>query len=62
VLARYAGPVRCRQVVEDLGLEVTARQVEVIRHRLKKAVAAGVVVQTPGGLFTLARGQVAASG
>src|SRR5688500_1461058 len=53
VLARYAGPVRCRQVVEDLGLEVTARQVEVIRHRLKKAVAAGLVVQTPGGLFTL---------
>ncbi|MDT0470008.1 hypothetical protein [Streptomyces gibsoniae] len=62
VLARYAGPVRCRQVVEDLGLEVTARQVEVIRHRLKKAVAAGVVVQTPGGLFTLARGTVAAGG
>ncbi|MEU6321982.1 hypothetical protein [Streptomyces sp. NPDC047009] len=28
VLARYAGPVRCRQVVEDLGLEVTVRQVE----------------------------------
>ena len=24
VLARYAGPVRCRQVAEDLGLEVTA--------------------------------------
>lgn len=62
VLARYAGPVRCRQVVEDLGLEVTARQVEVVRHRLKKAVAAGLVVQTPGGLFTLARGAVAAGG
>ncbi|MFF3519035.1 hypothetical protein [Streptomyces sp. NPDC002573] len=62
VLARYAGPVRCRQVVEDLGLEVTARQVEVVRHRLKKAVAAGLVVQTPGGLFTLARGTVAAGG
>jgi hypothetical protein len=62
VLARYAGPVRCRQVAEDLGLEVTARQVELIRHRLKKAVAAGLVVQTPGGLFTLARGAVAAGG
>lgn len=62
VLARYAGPVRCRQVAEDLGLEVTARQVEVIRHRLKKAVAAGLVVQTPGGLFTLARGAVASGG
>ncbi|MGX4694969.1 hypothetical protein [Streptomyces sp. JNUCC 63] len=62
VLARYAGPVRCRQVVEDLGLEMTVRQVEVIRHRLKKAVAAGLMVQTPNGLFTLARGTVAAGG
>ncbi|MFH9354700.1 hypothetical protein [Kitasatospora sp. NPDC017646] len=62
VLARYAGPVRCRQVVEDLGLEVTARRVETVRHRLKKAVAAGAVVQTPGGLFTLARGTVVAGG
>ncbi|MBT2674908.1 hypothetical protein J7E95_29690 [Streptomyces sp. ISL-14] len=62
MLARYAGPVRCRQVVEDLGLEVTARRVEVVRHRLKKAAAAGLVVQTPGGLFTLARGTVTAGG
>lgn len=62
VLARYADAVRCRQVVEDLALEVTARRVETVRHRLKKAVAEGVVLQTPGGLFTLARGTVATGG
>jgi hypothetical protein len=49
-------------VAADLGLEVTAREVETERHRLEKAVAAGAVVQTPGGLFTLARGAAAASG
>lgn len=62
VLAGYAGPVRCRQVTEGLGLEITARNVERVRHRLKKAATAGVVVQTPGGLFTLARVPTAACG
>lgn len=62
VLAGFAGPVRCRQVVEGLGLEVTARDVERVRHHLKNAAAAGQVVRTPGGLFTLARGRVAAGG
>jgi hypothetical protein len=62
VLAGYAGPVRCRRVTEALGLEITARNVERVRHRLKKAAAAGVVVQTPRGLFTLARVPVAAGG
>lgn len=62
VLAGFAGPVRCRQVVEGLGLEVTARDVERVRHHLKNAAAAGRVVRTPGGLFTLARGRVAAGG
>lgn len=62
VLAAYAGPVRCRQVVEGLGLEATPREVERVRHQLKKAAAAGRVVQTPGGLFTLARGGAAARG
>lgn len=41
VLAGYAGPVRCRQVVEGLGLEMTARNVERVRHHLKRAAAAG---------------------
>lgn len=62
VLAGYAGPVRCQEVVEGLGLEATARNVEWVRHQLKKAAAAGVVVQTPGGLFTLARVRAAAGG
>ena len=62
VLAGYAGPVRCRRVVEALGLEATARNVERVRHHLKKAVAAGRAVSTPGGLFTLARVPAAAGG
>jgi hypothetical protein len=62
VLAGHAGPVRCRQVAEGLGLDVTARNVERVRQRLKKAAAAGVVVKTPGGLFTLARASAAAGG
>lgn len=62
VLAGHAGPVRCRRVAEGLGLEATARNVERVRHRLKKAAAAGTVVQTPGGLFTLARVPAAAGG
>lgn len=62
VLAGYAGPVRCRQVVEGLGVEVTARNVERVRHQLKKAVAAGRVMQTPGGLFTLTCARTAAGG
>jgi hypothetical protein len=62
VLARYRGPVRCRQVVEGLGLEATARNVERVRHHLKKAVADGRALSTPGGLFTLARARTAAGG
>ncbi|MCX4595716.1 hypothetical protein OG819_40460 [Streptomyces sp. NBC_01549] len=62
VLAGHAGPVRCRRVAEELGLEITARSVERVRQRLKKAAAAGVVVKTPGGLFTLARVPAAAGG
>jgi hypothetical protein len=35
---------------------------EVIGHRSKKAVAAKLTVRTPGGLFTVTRGTVAAGG
>jgi len=62
VLAGYAGPVRCRQVVEGLGLEATARNVERVRHQLKKTAAEGRVMQTPGGLFTLTRVRAPAGG
>ena len=62
VLAAHAGPVRCRQVVEALGLPAGPREVERVRHQLKKAAAAGRVVQTPGGLFTLTRASAEARG
>jgi hypothetical protein len=54
VLAERGGPVRCREVVAALGEDPrAAREVERVRHRLKKLVAAGLVGQTPAGLFTL---------
>ncbi|MFI9366999.1 hypothetical protein ACIG5E_39105 [Kitasatospora sp. NPDC053057] len=48
--------------MEALGLEATPREVERVRHQLKKAAEAGRVAITPGGLFTLARGRSAAHG
>jgi hypothetical protein len=51
VLAGARGPVRCGQVVGWLGLEPSARNVERVRHHLKRAVAEGRAVATPGGLF-----------
>ena len=49
------GPVRCRDVVAAFGEDPSvARHVERVRHRLKKLVAAGRVVQP--GVFTLAGG------
>jgi hypothetical protein len=62
VLGAHAGPVRCRQVVEELGLQAVPREVERVRHQLKKAAAGGLVVQTPGGLFTLRRAPATARG
>jgi hypothetical protein len=55
VLAGHAGPVRCRAGRRGAGPGDHARNVERVRQRLKKAAAAGVVVKTPGSLFTLAR-------
>ena len=55
VLAEHAGPMRCRQVVAALGEDPrVARHGERVRHRLKKLVAAGVVVEPEPGIFTLA--------
>jgi hypothetical protein len=54
VLAEWGRPVRCRDVAAGLGTErPAARQVEMIRHRLKKLVGAGRVVEAEPGLFTL---------
>jgi len=55
VLARYPGAVRAGQVASDLGLESAVRQVERVRHALKRSVAAGVAVAVPGGAFALQR-------
>lgn len=55
VLAVYPGAVRAGQVASDLGLESVARQVERVRHALKRQVAAGVAVTVPGGAFALKR-------
>jgi hypothetical protein len=55
VLARYPGAVRAGQVAADLGLEPVARQVERVRHALRRSVAHGVAVAVPGGAFALKR-------
>ncbi|MEC4021151.1 hypothetical protein [Streptomyces sp. H27-D2] len=51
VLAGARGPVRCGQMAGWLGLESSARNVERVRHHLKRAVKDGRAVATPGGLF-----------
>ncbi|MBT8225295.1 MAG: hypothetical protein HKP61_07765 [Dactylosporangium sp.] len=57
VLAAAGRPVRCRDVVAALGEDAAvARRVERVRHRLKRLVAAGQVVETEPGLFALAGG------
>jgi hypothetical protein len=55
VLAKYPGAVRAGRVAADLGLEPAARQVERVRHALRRSVAHGVAVAVPGGAFALKR-------
>lgn len=55
VLATYPGAVRAGAVAADLGLEPRARQVERVRHVLKRSVTAGVAIAVPGGAFALKR-------
>jgi hypothetical protein len=55
VLARYPGAVRAGQVAADLGLEPAARQVERVRHALRRSAARGVAIAVPGGAFALKR-------
>jgi hypothetical protein len=62
VLAGYGGPVRVRAVLDALGLEPRANQIERVRHQLRKAVMEGTAIGTPGGLFTLARDVVVTRG
>jgi hypothetical protein len=60
VLAGLRRPARCHEVVAGLGEDASvARNVERVRHRLKKLVAAGRVEQTTAGMFTLSGDRVA---
>jgi hypothetical protein len=63
VLAAHAGPMRCREVVAALGEDPrVARHGERVRHRLKKLVAAELVIEPEPGVFTLADGRDPAFG
>jgi hypothetical protein len=63
VLAAHAGPMRCREVVAALGEDPrVARHGERVRHRLKKLVAADLVIEPEPGMFTLADGRDPAFG
>ena len=55
VLAKYPGAVRAGQVAADLGLGPGARQVERVRHALRRSAAQGVAIAVPGGAFALQR-------
>lgn len=63
ILAAGSGPMRCRQVVAAMGEDPrVARHGERVRHRLKKLVAAGLVIEPEPGIFTLTDGRDPASG
>jgi hypothetical protein len=54
ILAEAGRPVRCREVVAVMGEDPSvARHGERVRHRLKKLVMAGRVIEVEPGLFTL---------
>jgi hypothetical protein len=58
ILAAHAGPMRCRAIVAALGEDPrVARHGERVRHRLKKLVAADLVIEAVPGEFTLADGR-----
>jgi hypothetical protein len=55
--------MRCREVAAALGEDPrVARHGERVRHRLKKLVAAEVVIEPEPGVFTLADGRDPAFG
>jgi hypothetical protein len=58
ILAAHAGPMRCRQIVAALGEDPkVARHGERVRHRMKKLVAADLVIEAVPGEFTLEDGR-----
>jgi hypothetical protein len=63
VLAECGRPVCCREVVAAFGEDASvARNVERVRHRLKKLRQAGRVAEITPGMFTLARALDTANG
>lgn len=56
-------PMRCKDVVTALGGDAeVAREVEKVRHHLKRAKREGLVREREAGLFTLTRGVSVVSG
>ena len=63
ILAAHPGPMRCREIVVAMGEDPrVARHGERVRHRLKKLVAADLVIEAVPGEFTLADGRDPAFG
>ncbi|MER5868066.1 hypothetical protein [Kitasatospora sp. NPDC002040] len=61
VLAKMAGPLRAREVAEELGLEAVAANVNAIRTQLERLAKAGRAQRTGRGQYAPA-GQSAVSG
>ncbi len=54
VLAKMAGPLRAREVTEELGLEGVAANVNAIRTQLERLASRGRAQRTGRGLYTVA--------
>jgi hypothetical protein len=58
ILAAHPGPMRCREIVVAMGEDPrAARHGERVRHRMKKLVAADLVIAAVPGEFTRADGR-----
>jgi hypothetical protein len=55
VFAVADGPLRCRQLCEQLGLGIEDRLVEGMRSKLKRLVKRGRLVEQAPGVFALSR-------
>ena len=63
VLSASRSPMRCKDVVAALGGDAEVpREVEKVRHHLKREKQAGRVIEREAGLFTLARGVAVVDG
>lgn len=63
VLGSSRSPMRCKDLVAALGGDAEVpREVEKVRHHLKREKQAGRVLEREAGLFTLARGVAVVDG